>query len=334
MPHYDTRTTIGELIQKVSERVGRDAEQLAMRELATPGGRERRWPTRDASFSYPPGPNGQLGGGSPEWKGQTLRNANPGQPFQGRSLPPPGTLNNPSPPLGPDQTVETVMPFRYGQGGERERDYRAAGRDLGPHLTAHLSGPSFGSNPSPSPPRDVSGYVQPIQPGDPSDPSQQGTGYQRRAPEDFDTSDDLDLVDQHDPVDPVDPDDEPVGLLPQEHRGEPKDYFLAHDSSSGRIGIFRHGSDTPAAWVRPAPGMGTSDYRIARDRRTGRIAILRRRNRDRMRRLQHEADRIRTRLTRDSLGQERQMLTMQNSINAEFWRSRPNGRGDFWNRRP
>jgi hypothetical protein len=309
--------TTAALLQAAAERVGRDAEQLTLRELTTPAGRER-WAgrTRDAAYSYPPSPGGKLGGGSPEWRGERYPATGNANQFGGRSLPPPGTLQNPFPPLGANETVEAVMPFKYGEGGERERDRRAAQRDLG----AHLRGPSFGSGL-----RDRSGFVQPVEPAGPD--RGQGVGYPPDRDLDDFVADDLDLSDQHNA-----PEDEPIGLLPAEHRGEARDYYLAHDAGTGTIGIFRHGRDQPVARFRPPPGTGVADCRIARDRRSGRIAIMRRRNRDRMLRLQHEAADIARRPTRDSLGQERQMLATQNDINREFW-ARPTSSSDFWNRR-
>jgi hypothetical protein len=321
MPNYNNLTT-AQLIHAAADRVGRDAEQLALRELTKAEATIGRWRTRDAAFSYPPSPEGRLGGGGSEWRGETLRSNNTPDPYRGRGLPPPGTLQNPFPPLGPDQQVEASQPFRYGQGGERERDVRAAQRD-------QPRGPSFASGlQSTSPPRDESGYIQPIRPGDPRDPGRQGLGYNEREDGDI-TEDDLDLVDQHGPADP---EDEPVGLLEHHHQGSPQDYFLAHDASTGNIGVFRHGSDKPAAWVRPAPGMGVRDYVLSRDRRSGRIAIMRRRNRDRMRRLQHAQDRLGRGRVHDSAQRERQLLAMQNQINAEFWR-KPQSKSDFWGRR-
>jgi hypothetical protein len=308
MPQNDIgHTTIAHLIQKAAERVGRDAEQLAMRELAKAEATIGRWRTRDAALmagrsgttgasnvSYPPA-------GSSAWRSERLPGDDTEHQFGGRGLPATPTLANPFPPLGPDQQVETIMPVEFRSSGQGpSRDLRRR-------------------------PRDESGYVRPVRPGNPDDPSEQGLGYQERAGDDFDTADDLDLSNR-------DPDNEPVGLLPSEHRGEPKDYFLAHDSATGNIGVFRHGSDKPAAWVRPSPGMSTSDYRIAKDRRSGRIAIMRRRQRDRMHRLQAEGDQIRRRPTRDAAHREHQALANLNAVNQEFWR-RPQSPSDFWNRR-
>jgi hypothetical protein len=311
-----------ELLTRVAERGGREAEARLLREMVTEGTpmhdliHHGRYRTRDAApmagrsgstsasnYSYPPA-------GGAAWRGETLRNETDPEQFGGRGLPGPGE------PIPRETPVEANMPFEYGTGGERGRDRRASGRDLGAHLRA--SGLRGGS-----PPRDESGFIQPIRRGDPDDPDEQGLGYQER--EDF-TGDDLDLSDQHD--------DEPIGVLPVEYRGEPRDYFLAHDAATGTIGIFRHGADWPVARFRPSPGTGVSDCRIAKDRRSGRIAVLRRRRGDRMRRLRREAADIARRPTRDGALQERRMLTVQNSINAEFWRQQPNGRGDFWNRRP
>jgi hypothetical protein len=268
--------------------VGRDAEQLALRELTKAEATIGRWRTRDAApvagrsgtrsasnVSYPPA-------GSSAWRSERLPDDNTPEPFQGRGLPPAPTLQTPFPSLGANQTVETTMPVRYRQGGER------------------------------MPSSDESGFVQPVRPGSPDDPDEQGLGYEERA----DTADDA----------------EPIGWLAHEYQGDPQDYHIAHDPSTGDCAIFRRGQDKPIGRLRPPPGMSARDYYFSRDRRSGRIAIMRRRNRDRMHNLQHQADQIRRRPTRDSLGQERQMLSLQNSINAEFWR-RPQSKSDFWGRR-
>jgi hypothetical protein len=193
------------------------------------------------------------------------------------------------------------MPFRYGTGGERERDRRAAGNDFsapGAGATRFGSGLGGGSK-TPSPPRDESGYVCPVRPGDPNDPSEQGLGGWER--EDFDTEDDAD----------------PIGWLSNEHRGDPEDYHISA-TPTGDCAIWRRGRDRPVGFNRPAPGMSARDYRLVRDRESGRLMVLRRRNRDRMRRLRHEADQIRRRPTRDRAGQEHAALANLNEVNAEF----------------
>jgi hypothetical protein len=299
-------------------RAGREAEERLLREMTTEGSpmhdliHHGYYRTRDAAFSYPPSPEGRLGGGGPEWRGESFPGNNDPDPHRGRPLPPPGTLSNPFT-LGPNRPVEAVMPFQYG-----ERDFRRSGRDLGPSLSAHLSGPSFGSGfhaPSPQPPRDVSGYITPVRPGDFDDPDLQGLGYQRRDPGDFDTADDAD----------------PIGWLANEHRGPEEDYHIAHDPSTGDCAIFRRGQDRPIG-RRPAPGMSASDYRITRDRRSGRLMVARRRRGDRMRQLRHEADRIRNSPTRDAAHREHQALANLDRQHAEFWR-RPQSPSDFWGRR-
>jgi hypothetical protein len=60
--------------------------------------------------------------------------------------------------------------------------------------------------------------------------------------------------------------------------------------------------------------------------------ILRRRNRDRLLRLQHEGDLIRRNPTQDAAHREHQALANLNQLNAEFWR-RPQSASDFWNHR-
>jgi hypothetical protein len=302
MPNYN-RLTTAQLIQAAAERVGRDAEQLALRELTTAENTIHEWRdrlrarTRDAApmagrsgstspsnYSYPPA-------GSSAWRSERLPDDNTPEPFQGRGLPPAGSIANPFPALGPDQSVETTMPFRYGEGGERERDVRAAQRDLG-------------------------GYIQGVQRGDPNDPDEQRLGYEERAGEDFDTADDA----------------EPIGWLSHEHQGDPEDYHLAHDPSTDCCSVFRRGQDKPIGRIRPAPGMTARDYYFSRDRKSGRLMILRRRNRDRLRQLQHEGDQIRRRPTRDRAGQERAALANLNEQHAAFW-ARPQSPSDFWNRR-
>jgi hypothetical protein len=300
-----------ELLRAAAARQGRDREQQVLRELTEGDAKMRYGRTRDAEFSFPPGAEGRLGGGGPEWRGEALREAPTPAQFGGRGLPEHGSIANPFPPLGPQQTVETVMPVRYGSsaGGERDR-----GRDVRRPSRGH-----FGDD------RDVSGYTTTTRPGDPDDPSRQGLGYPERAPEDFDTADDLDLADQHD--------DEPIGLLPQQHSGtEPAEFHISHDGATGNLAVWRRGDSRPVGFIRASPGMSARDYRIARDRRSGRLAVLRRRNRDRLLHLQHQADQIRRRPTRDSQAKERALLANVNATNAEFWR-RPQSPSDFWGKR-
>jgi hypothetical protein len=287
------------LLVAAARRAGRDAEQRTLREL-TEEDAKMRGRTRDAAYSYPPGAEGKLGGGGPEWRGERFPSDQEREPFRGRVLPSPPTIDEPFPSFGPqERPVGPInMPFRYSSGGERDR-----GRDVRSRAAR------FG--------RDEGGYVQPVRAGEPGDPSRQGLGGWER--EDFDTEDDVNLA------------DEPVGFM-ERHSGEPEDFHISHDPTTGDCAIWQRGRDEPVGFIRPPPGLSARDYRFAKDRRSGRIAILRRRQRDRMRRLQHEAADILHRPTRDAAHREHLALANLNQVNAEFWR-RPQSPSDFWNRR-
>jgi hypothetical protein len=119
--------------------------------------------------------------------------------------------------------------------------------------------------------------------------------------------------------------------LLHEHHGEPEDYHIAHDPTTGDCAMFRRGQDRPIGRIRPAPGMGARDYRLARDRKTGRLMILRKRQQDRLSQLQHQGDQIRQRPTQDAAHREHQALANLKQ-HAEFWR-RLQPPSDFWGRR-
>jgi hypothetical protein len=300
-------SAVPSLITQAAARAGRDAEQRELRRLLIEDDRLMgNFATRDAemagrsgvrstsNYSFPPA-------GSAAWEARTLANDPEEEPFFGSPLPRHGEQ------LPPEPAIEASVPIRYGAGtasGFDRRRRHARDEPEGPYA-AQVERDFRASG------GDEGGYLQPMRSAEVFEREDQGVGFPQR----------------NDPYSTLDW--EPVGPLPSEHQGGHAEHFFAADLGHGQVGIFKRGDrmTRPIARFRGEAG----DCRIVSDR-TGRLGIIRRRVKDRLHALKNEADRLARHRSRDSLGQERQLLRTQNEINREFWR-RPQTQSDFWGRR-